>query len=573
VNPELGDNQCMAWRNLGMAGVFALALGFVSSSGCSGTGSSGGFSASGGGGAGGGAGGGGGIGGIGTGGLNVGGVAGGEGGTGGLVGDPKTCEQAAQAKTYIGCDFWPTVTSNNVWSIFDFAVVVANAGDTVAEVTIERNGAQIDTGQVPPNGLQKFFLPWVPELKGPDAGICGEAASVNQTIRAPGGAYHLTSTVPVTVYQFNALEYKGQGGPPGKDWSACPGLSCPLGIGCFSFSNDASLLIPSTAMTGNYRIMGPPGWPAANMAPYFSITGTQDGTTVTLKVGNNGQVTAGGGVSFVGPGGITQFPIGRGEVVQVLGTSNGTLSGSLVQADKPVQVIAGIPCIYQPFEASACDHLEETVPPAETLGEHYYVTVPTSPKGNVVGHIVRFYGNVDGTQLSYPSGAPPGAPVTLDAGQVVDLGVVSKDFEVVSNAGHSFGVGSFMLGAQLQDPGGLIDQKGDPSMSLATPVEQYRIKYVFLAPDDYDVSYADIILPDGANVSLDGMPLNAPTTPISSGHGIARVKLGPGAGGAHLLVSDKPVGLQVIGFGSYTSYQYPGGLNLGLIAPPPPPVQ
>jgi hypothetical protein len=40
-----------------------------------------------------------------------------------------------------------------------------------------------------------------------------------------------------------------------------------------------------------------------------------------------------------------------------------------------------------------------------------------------------------------------------------------------------------------------------------------------------------------------------------------------------VLVSDKPVGLQVMGYGSYTSYQYPGGLNLGLIAPPPPPIQ
>jgi hypothetical protein len=547
-------------------------LGLVSGSGCSSGGGSSGFAATGGASASSGSGGN--VGGIsngGTGGLNVGGASA-EGGTGGFTGgDPKTCEQAAQAKTYIGCDFWPTVTANNVWSIFDFAVVVANAGDTPADVVVERNGQPIDGGQVPPNGLQKFFLPWVTELKGPDAGTCGEAAGVTQTIRAPGGAYHLTSTVPVTVYQFNALEYKGAGGPPGKNWSACPGLQCPLGIGCFSFSNDASLLIPSTALTGNYRVFGPPGWPAANIAPYFSITGTQDGTMVTLKVGMNGQVTAGGGVPFTGPGGITQFPIGRGEVVQVLGTSQGTLSGSLVQADKPVQVISGIPCTNQPFEATACDHVEETVPPAETLGERYYVTVPTSPKGNVVGHIVRFYGNVDGTQLSYPSGPPPGAPTMISGGQVVDIGVVKTDFEVIGD--KSFAVGSFMLGAQLQDPGSTGSEKGDPAMSLATPVEQYRIKYVFLAPDDYDVSFADIIIPDGANVKLDGGPLTVPVIPISSGYGIARVKLGPGMGGAHLLESDLAVGLQVLGFGSYTSYQYPGGLNLGLIAPPPPPVQ
>ena len=57
----------------------------------------------------------------------------------------------------------------------------------------------------------------------------------------------------------------------------------------------------------------------------------------------------------------------------------------------------------------------------------------------------------------------------------------------------------------------------------------------------------------------------------ASGLGVWRVTLGAGKNGAHTLVSQKPVGLQVMGYGSYTSYQYPGGLNLKLIAPPPPP--
>ena len=65
---------------------------------------------------------------------------GGAGGAGGRDpgGDPQTCEQAAAAKTYIGCEFWPTVTPNLVWSIFDYAVVVANAGKTAANVTVTR---------------------------------------------------------------------------------------------------------------------------------------------------------------------------------------------------------------------------------------------------------------------------------------------------------------------------------------------------------------------------------------------------------------------------------------------------
>jgi len=342
-------------------------------------------------------------------------------------------------------------------------------------------------------------------------------------------------------------------------------------MGCYSFSNDASLLLPSTALTGNYRITSQVGMPAASMSPYFAVTGIEDGTTVTVKVSSTGEIVAGGGVAATGAGQITQFSLNRGDVVQLLGAPAADLAGSLVQANHPVQVIAGVPCVNQPTASPACDHIEETVPPAETLGKRYIVTSPTGALGNVVGHIVRIFGNVDGTTLSYPSGTPPGAPTSIAAGQVVDLGVVKQDFEITGD--HEFAVGTFMLGGTLQDPvTAPPNQKGDPSMSLVTAVEQYRKKYVFLAPDDYDVSYADVIVPDGATVKLDGAAISA-VTPVGGGFGIARVKLGPGVNGAHLLESSHGVGLQVMGYGSYTSYQYPGGLNLEAIAPPPPPVR
>ncbi|HTA93774.1 MAG TPA: hypothetical protein VK745_29560, partial [Polyangiaceae bacterium] len=78
-------------------------------------------------------------------------------------------------------------------------------------------------------------------------------------------------------------------------------------------------------------------------------------------------------------------------------------------------------------------------------------------------------------------------------------------------------------------------------------------------------------MPLDAKVTLDGLALPATPKPVGgSSFGIARVHLGVGSGGAHSLVSDKPVGLQIIGYGSYTSYAYPGGLDLQLIAPPPP---
>src|ERR1700690_20293 len=248
-----------------------------------------------------------------------------------VTGDPATCAEAAQAHTYVGCDYWPTVVANQVWSIFDFAVVVANAGTTMATITV---AGVAGTTSVPPGQLAKIYLPWVPALKGPDQDNCSAVGMpLSTSVMAPGKAYHLTSTVPVTVYQFNALEYRGQGGPANKSWKACPGdgpCSDPANpnfgftAGCVSFTNDASLLLPSTAMTGNYRVVGHEGWmledravqpvATAEVDAYMAITGTQNGTTVKVKVSSTGQIAAGNmGIAATAAGGVLTFtPNGGG---------------------------------------------------------------------------------------------------------------------------------------------------------------------------------------------------------------------------------------------------------------------
>ncbi len=496
------------------------------------------------------------------------GFASGGSGGGGLTGDPKTCAEAAMYRTYLGCDFYPTVTANNVWSLFDYAVVVANAGTSPADVTVTKGGSQVGTATVQPNGLATIYLPWVPELKGPDADACGSAMPLTATVRSAQGAYHLVSSVPVTVYQFSALEYAAQGGPPGKNWGNCPGDGC--GLPCFSYSNDASLLLPSTALTNNYRIAGYPSWATANIGSFVAITGTQDGTKVTVSLQPQGSIQGGGGVNATPGGGSTSFNVNQGEVVELIGATNADFSGSLVQGDKPIQVIHGLPCVDIPDGFGACDHIEESVFPAETLGKHYVVTSPTGPGAAPVQYVVRFIGNANGTTLTYPSGSPPpGAPLSLAAGQVVDLGLTSSDFEVQGD--HEFAVTMFQTGASLADTTGTGD--GDPAQSIATAVEQYRTKYVFLAPTDYDINFVDVVAPGGTSLTLDGAPVTAAASAIgASTFKVTRIHLDAGAkGGAHVLEGSAPFGIQVLGYGSYTSYQYPGGLNLQEIAPPPPP--
>jgi hypothetical protein len=246
-----------------------------------------------------------------------------------------------------------------------------------------------------------------------------------------------------------------------------------------------------------------------------------------------------------------------------------------------------------PDDAHYCDHVEESNFPAETLGEDYFVVQPPGPHGDVVAQQVRIYGNFDGTNLTYLPAAPPNCPTTINAGQVVECGVtimtchdalnqptascgqgniVSQDFEVKGD--HAFAVATFTQASELVDPTTKAPAaQGDPDQSLAAAVKQYRLKYVFLAPLDYEENYAVVVAPMGATVSIDGtttaQTIATPQPIGSTGFNVLRIPLAAGNGGAHVLTATKPVGLQVTGYGAATSYTYPGGLNLDLIAPPP----
>ena len=75
--------------------------------------------------------------------------------------------------------------------------------------------------------------------------------------------------------------------------------------------------------------------------------------------------------------------------------------------------------------------------------------------------------------------------------------------------------------------------------------------------------YGCVIAQCGAcTVQLDGQPVQKPFTAIGgTGYAVARV---PVAGGTHHIVSDSPFGVVVYGYGAYTSYMYPGGLDLNV---------
>jgi hypothetical protein len=115
-----------------------------------------------------------------------------------------------------------------------------------------------------------------------------------------------------------------------------------------------------------------------------------------------------------------------------------------------------------------------------------------------------------------------------------------------------------------QDAGG---GTGDPAMTLAVPVEQFRTEYLFHAPTNYESNYVDVTAPVGATVMLDGAPLSF--APIgTTGYALSRVyplTAGPNNDGNHSIQGNMAFGITVYGYGQYTSYWYPGGLDLNTI--------
>ena len=461
-------------------------------------------------------------------------------------GSAGTCEGAcsplALGETYFGCDYYPTVTGNPVSNAYDFAVVVSNTSATVANVTVE--GGLLGnprTFTVPAGAAVAHRLPWVPELK-----LCNQPSSFGCTGggqptggRRNGGAYRLRTDVPVTVYQFNPLDYTLPGAPEN------------------SYTNDASLLFPVTSWRSDHFVAA---WNnTLNLHPsLMTVTASENQTAVTITTKGN-TMAVGGAPSF--QAGVPQtVMLDRGDALQ-LGTLDGDMTGSHVVSDKPVQVIGGQYCANVPDNMGYCDHLEELMLSVDALGAEYVVNAPavvTIPQGKV--EMVRIVAVESGTTLEYDP-PQPGAPTTIaNAGDWVQLTNTAASFQVSSN--NKIIVAQFMEGSTVA--GGT----GDPSMSLAVPTDQFRSEYLFHAPVNYETNYVDITAPMGATIMLDGMPIPALQPIGASGWGLSRVTPlndGPGADGNHMISGDMGFGISVYGYGMDTSYWYPGGLNLGRI--------
>ena len=112
------------------------------------------------------------------------------------------------------------------------------------------------------------------------------------------------------------------------------------------------------------------------------------------------------------------YRLDKGQYLQLV--QDEELSGSIVTSNKPTTIFGGTRMRERPVDAVACDILAQQLPAFEQWGSEY-VGVGYRPRlGNEHEPVpYRIVAARDGTRLDYDPAIPPGAPVTMSAGEVV----------------------------------------------------------------------------------------------------------------------------------------------------------
>jgi hypothetical protein len=463
--------------------------------------------------------------------------------TDGRCGDP--CAVPEGARGYLGCEYWATQTPNSQLDLaFEFAVALANPQSF--EVTVRISGGALSepvAEVLAPGAVRAVPLPWVlglvqgsPDNHGclPNTRCAGWPPARTAVVRR--GAYHIESTAPVAAYQFNPLNFEREGGVS-------------------SFTNDASLLLSQRSLTRSYLVLTAPNWAFSSelaLGGFIAVTAVS-GETTSVNI----QLPARAGVRGE-TGTVTQENLTPGDVFVLVGDEAGDLSGALVEASGPVAVFAGHDCTNVPQSRVACDHLEEQVPPLETLGRDFVVAPLIDRPG--LASVVRVVSPFDGAELRFD---PPSVQrsVRLAQREVLQFQTASA-FHMTST--RPVLVAQFMEGQGTPVPGARVGA-GDPAMVYEVPTQQFRDRYDLLVPDTYTSNFLGVVVPHGASALLDGDALT-PARTILGAWDLLSVPVAPGA---HRLLTAEgvPLGVKVYGTARYTSYMYPGGLDLQLLPP------
>jgi hypothetical protein len=327
-------------------------------------------------------------------------------------------------------------------------------------------------------------------------------------------AVHITSEKPVSVY---GMSHRYQ-------------------------TTDSYMGLPVEALGTEYRTISYYKL-REDLIAQLAIIATEDSTTVIITPKSP---TVGGKPADVP----FSVKLRKGDVYQVIGASPGKnmpsdLTGTLVQATKPIAVFSGHNGAYIPAGEQGYNHLVEQLPPISAWGRHYYV-------GKFFGRTkstIRVIAAEDDTKV-FSNGQ---LVSVLNAGEFYEDSNVRNNTQITGDK-------RIMVAQYAHGFVNSLDSIGDPMMILMTPTQQFLKRYRMATPIRGEWRhYVNIVVPREAASSLkiDGKSVNEKAfTPFGdSRYDIAQISL---AFGTHTFECSEPFGLYSYGFGygqdSYDAY-------------------
>jgi hypothetical protein len=438
------------------------------------------------------------------------------------------CAKANSERSNVGCEYWPVDLDNaNVGAGLNaagqqFAVVISNPQpDVSVKVSIDQDdtepgdpGAPINvaTATIPPLSLRVFKL-GPREVDGSPSGEFNTGTHTALTRHA----YRVQTDFPVVAYQFNPLDNVAV------------------------FSNDASLLRPTSAVSVNPGILSPSyvviGWPQTiatsddpntnfnpndpiDLRAFLTIVGTEENTKVVVETTT--RIIAGGPIPETPVGGTLEMTLGPFDVLNLeTANFNADFTGTLISADQPVVVYSGTEAsdapTFQSLSDRRCcaDHLEEQIDPIRTSGKHFVASISAN-RSQMVANAGATIGAVQQSEyFRVMAMTNAGANVTTTLGGDFASFKLDKrgSFAELSSV-RPFLIDSdqpvqVMAISASQDEGGIPSglPGGDPSMLIIPPNEQFRENYVFLTPDRYAFDLVRVIATPDTTVVMDGVPI------------------------------------------------------------------
>ena len=497
------------------------------------------------------------------------------------------CDEAAKNHSYQGCDFYTTIFMNTDRSDPIFALTVSNTSSTdtvTVDISLSSEAGETDAGKnyfcidndsscmtmttsqgllIAPGKLGIVMFP-------NDKNISGQGLKWD--------SFRIKTNIPVTIYQFAPIDNSSKNPFEDSGYSVdYNAIACLMGTMCAkSYSNDASLLIPTTSVYTDYVVSA--NETGTELKSYATIIGVSDEDTV-VTVKPTSAVTASNGIPAIAANSEGTITLKKGQVAQI--EVQGDLSGSRIYCDPkksdchPFVVFSGVDCASIPYGYGYCDHIEQQLFPVQTWGKKY-ILVKSQARGEE-WDLVRIYASEDGTKLTFK----PATPEKISVPSGWDTFTV-KDVKTELNAGEysefyfkgtleveadkqimvaQYLTGSEMLSAACQTQENHDNCVGDPAMMLIPPSEQFRKDYLFLTPGSYVSNYATIIMTTGESPVLDGSAVTDIHAIEGTNFSYAIVDLGSAFKNHTLSCSENPCGLFVYGWEMDVSYAYPGGLN------------